>query len=146
MQKFFTVLVLLSSVAWATNAEDSQRDFERATTLLSQGQEDQALVSFGDYLRRYPASKQSDEAQFFMGEIYFRKKQYYEALKEFRKTQVRGGVDEETLGQATLRAGECWNLLGNPTFAKIEWGAAYRKFPKTKISQLAQDKIGELKQ
>ena len=79
-----------------------------------------------------------------MGEIYFRKKQYYEALKEFRKTQVRSSVDPETLGQETLKAGECWKFLGNPTFAKIEWEAVLRKFPNQKLVAQARDLLGSL--
>ena len=137
---FFWSFVVFAS----SDMEDSRRDFERAAALLTAGQEDQAIVSFGDFLRRYPASQQADEAQFFMGEVYYRKKQYFEALKEFRKTQVKKNVDAETLGQATLRAGECWKLLGNPTFARIEWEAVSRKFPEQKLGNQAKDFLGAL--
>ena len=144
LKKTLTIFTLLLAVSTQAENTDANRDYQRAADLLKSGLEDQALISFGDFLRRYPVSQQADEAQYFMGEIYFRKKQYYEALKEFRKTQVRKQVDNETLAQATLKAGECWRYMGNPTFARIEWEAVMRKFPDNKLALTAKDLLGSL--
>lgn len=111
--------------------QDAKRDFERATALLQNGQESQALVSFTDFLRRYPEHKLVGDAQFFIGEIFYRQRKYAEALHELQKVKdlLKGG--SQRTPDAFVKIGECHLKLGKTDRARIEWNAVKRRFPGT---------------
>lgn len=107
---------------------DAQRDFSRATELLQNGQESQALVSYTDFLRRYPEHKLVGDAQFSIGEIFYRQRKYPEALNEFQKVKdlLKGG--SQRTPDAFVKIGECHLKLGNIDRARIEWNAVRRRY------------------
>jgi TolA-binding protein len=117
---FFSLAAIADSLA--------QRDFEIAKALYSSGKESEALVSFSDFLRRHPADLLADDAQFLMGEIYFHKRQFQEAVNEYRK--VSRFQKGDRLADAYLRVGESQQRLGNFRAALIEFEAVRRRYPK----------------
>ena len=70
----------------------------------------------------------ADDAQFLMGEIYFRRRQFPEAIIEFRK--VARYQKGDRLADAYLRVGESQQKLGNYRAALIEFEAVRRRFAK----------------
>ncbi len=117
--------------------QDAQRDFTRATELLQNGQESQALVSFTDFLRRYPEHKLVGDAQFSIGEIFYRQRKYPQALNEFQKVKdlLKGG--SQRTPDAFVRIGECHLKLGNVDRARIEWNAVRRRYLGTAAAMQA---------
>jgi TolA-binding protein len=121
----------------AAGASDVQRDFARAQTLMQAGKEDDALVSFSDFLRRYPNDALSDDAQFAIGDLYFRRRKFDVALREFRKVLDYGITKSDRIADAGVRMGECFVQLREPERAQIEWEAVRRRFPKTEAAARA---------
>jgi TolA-binding protein len=134
------VVIFGTASAWADSL--AQRDFAIAKELLDSGKESEAQVSLTDFLRRHPTDALADDAQFNLGEIYFRKRQFSEAIAEFRKVAKYQKGDR--LPDAFLRLGEAQKLLGNYREALIEFEAVRRRFPKTPQYDQALSLIDDL--
>ena len=116
---------------------DAERDFSRGKTLLDEGKESEALVSFTDFLRRYPKHALADDSQYLIGEIWFRRRKFEMALEEFRKVLNYGAETADRVGDAAVRMGECWVALNKVDRARVEWEAVLRKFPKSEAGTRA---------
>jgi len=124
---------------------DADRDFERATALIKAGKESEALVSLTDFLRRHTESKRVAEAQFLIGEVEFRRRNFEASIRELKKTLKYIGKDDVTVADAVFLMGQCWYQLGRKDRALIEWRALMRRFPGTPASMKAESKIQEFK-
>jgi TolA-binding protein len=125
---------------------DSERDFSRAEELFKSGQEDAAIVSLTDFLRRYPASAQADDAQYLIGEVEYRRRNFDNAVRELKKTldyRKRGG---DRVADAYYLIGDSLLRLGQAEKARIEWEALRRAYPKSPAAGRAALKIMELDQ
>lgn len=119
-------------------AADAKRDFERAQGLLQKGEESQALISFTDFLRRYPNHELVGDAQYSLGEILFRQRRYQQALGEFLKVKDLLSGKSPKIPFAYVRIGECRQRLGQPVQAQIEWNAVIRRFPQSPAANEAK--------
>ena len=52
---------------------------------FDEGRYDVAREKFKELLSKYPKSENADNAQFWVGEIYYREKYYAEAIMEYQK-------------------------------------------------------------
>ena len=119
-------------VCAAALAGDAERDFARARELMQQGKEAQALVSFTDFLRRHRSDARAAEAQYAIGEVFYRQRNYGEAINELQKVFALQKKNEETTGlRASLLIGQAQLRLGQIAAARIEWEAVYRRAPTT---------------
>lgn len=138
---FLCFFCLAASAAGVSKemALDMQKDFERAQNLLNTGRETLALNSYLDFLRRYPQSLLAAEAQYAIGEIAHRQRNYTGALIELRKVSDLPDLREKkATAKASLLMGDCLLRLGHPREAKIEWDAVLRRFPKGPEAERAQ--------
>jgi TolA-binding protein len=131
MKNILRISLLASLFAGSTAVRaDSlaERDYALAKSLFDSGKESEALLSISDFLRRHPQDLLADDAQFLAGEIYFHKRDFQEAINEFRKVGKYPKGDR--LAAAHLRIGECQQNLGNVRAALIEFEAVRRRYPK----------------
>lgn len=142
---FQGALLSLTCIHAHANLSDEDRDFERARVLLQSGQESEALLSATDFLRRYPQSARADDAQYFVGEVYYRRRQFQLALEEYSKIPGMKNPGLDKISEAGLRMGECWIGLGDKTRAKIEWEAVLRKFPDSPAASAARLRLAGIK-
>lgn len=119
-------------------AADAKRDFDRANALLEKGEESQALISYTDFLRRYPRHALVGDAQYALGEVLFRQRRYRQALDEYLKVKDVMNGKSPKIPFAYLRIGECHQRLGDTERAKIEWNAVIRRFPETPAAEKAR--------
>jgi TolA-binding protein len=127
------------------NNLDEQRDFARAEELFKSGQEDKAVVSLTDFLRRYPSSLLADDAQYMLGAILFQRRNFVEAIRELKKTlNYRNRAGADRLPDAFLLVAEAWYKLGDSEKALIEWEALKRAYPGTPAAEQAQMRILEV--
>jgi TolA-binding protein len=123
---------------------DVERDFSRAEELFKSGQEDAAVVSLTDFLRRYPESARADDAQYMIGEIEYRRRNFDNAVRELKKTldyRKRGG---DRVADAYYLIGDSLLRMGHTEKARIEWEALRRAYPKSPAASRAALKIMEL--
>jgi TolA-binding protein len=127
---------------------DADRDYARARELVEAGQEDSALLALSDFLRWHPQSAKADDAQYFMGEVYYRKRDFARAVDEFRRVfEYKGRQGADRIPEAGVRLGEAWSHQGEPDKARIEWEAVLRTFPKSEAARMAEERLaGEIPQ
>ena len=138
-----SLLVFLPAGALAAKA-DTKRDFSRATELMRLGKESEALVSLTDFLRRYPKDSQAVEAQFLIGEVEYRRRNFEGAIRELKKTLKYKGKGNAVIADAYFLIGQCWYLMGRKERAFIEWQALIRSFPNAPAASKAKGKLYEL--
>lgn len=124
---------------------EPERDFSRAEELFKSGQEDAATLSLTDYLRRYPTGARADDAQYLLGEIEFRRRNFEAAIIELKKTLNYRQSGGDRIPDAFYLIGECLQHLGQTEKARIEWEALRRAYPNSPAAGRAYLKLMELK-
>ena len=68
-------------------AKPSSEDeiYRSAKQAFDQGDSEAARKGFQEFIRRYPKSNNADNAQFWIGEIYYREKWYEKAILEYQQ-------------------------------------------------------------
>ena len=89
-------LIILFSCAGSKNEDEItiKERFESGLLNLEKGKFLQAQLDFNNVLIRGTGSDFGDDAQYFLGESYYRNKEYLEAITEFEKLTRRMGFSE----------------------------------------------------
>jgi tetratricopeptide (TPR) repeat protein len=122
-------------LVWATAfaqpvSKDEQRDLARAEALMAQGAEQDAFVSFKDFLRRYPGSPLGPKAQLHLGDLHLRRSEFQLAQETFRRVHTMPQVQLQDRLRAALGTGDAWRGLGRLEDAILEWQAVRRRSGK----------------
>lgn len=116
--------------------EDSQRDF-------SAGNYDLALQGFQEYLKHYGTTQQAADAQFFIGEVFFRRDDFDGAVKEYDKVIVDHS-DSSRVANARYMKGVSLLKLSRRTEAKKEFQTLIDKYPGNSLVPKAKDYLKAL--
>ena len=114
----------------------AKRDFDR-------GAFETARSGFQRLLQRYPKSGSADNAQFWLGEIYYREQWYEKAILEYQKVienYPKGNKVEASL----LKQGLAFFKLGDKANARLILKELIRKHPKSNEAQIARQKVKEM--
>lgn len=84
------------------SAEDEEQHYQKLMKLIDEGQEQQAVTGFEEFLQRYPQSKHSDDAQYWLGESYYAMGNYNAAIKSFN-VLVMNYPQSQKYSQALLK-------------------------------------------
>jgi tol-pal system protein YbgF len=107
---------------------------------LSRRNYDLALSGFQEYLRLFPQSELADNAQYWIGEIYYARNDYERALKEFLRVEANYPAGRK-VPAALLKAGYCLQELRRQADAKQIYEKIRQKYPQTQEAGLAGDKL-----
>ena len=110
---------------------------------ITSGKYDLARSEFQDYLKYYGDSDLASNAQFYLGEIYYKQKQYGEAVTAYDKV-LTGYPKSFKLGPARLRKGMALIELGQKTAGIRELREVVKRFPGSDEDRLARAKLKEL--
>jgi tol-pal system protein YbgF len=110
---------------------DAQRDF-------SSGNYDIALQGFQEYLRNYGTTQQAADAQYFIGEIYFRRDDFDGAVKEYDKV-IDNYSDSSRVANARFMKGISLMKLTRRSEAKKEFLTIVEKFPGHELVPRSKD-------
>jgi tol-pal system protein YbgF len=129
------------------------------STLKSQSPEDQmyakgksafdnkdfetARIKFVNFIKKFPKSKQADNAQFWMGEIYFQEKWFEKAILEYQKV-IETYPNGNKVPAALLKQGLSFLELNDKTNASLILKELTKKYPERPEAKLAQKKLNEL--
>jgi len=102
-----------------------------------------ARVQFVKFIKKFPKSQNADDAQFWMGEIYFGEKWYEKAILEYQKV-IESYPNGDKVPAALLKQGYAFLELKDKTNASLILKELTRKYPETPESKLAQKKLGAL--
>jgi len=104
------------------------------------GDFDAALKGFSALIKRYPKSKNADNAQFWIGEIYYREKWYEKAILEYQKV-IEKYPKGNKVAAALLKQGFSFDNLKDKANARLLLKELIKKYPKSKEAQIAQKKL-----
>src|SRR5712672_2311897 len=110
---------------------------------ITSGKYDLARQEFQDYLKHYGDTDLAPNAQFYLGEIAYKQKQYEQAVAEFDKV-VTSYPKSFKLAPAHLKKGMALIDLGQKTAGVRELRDVVKRFPGTEEERRARAKLKEL--
>lgn len=105
------------------------------------GKTDLAISGFRNFLRRYPDSDLSDDAQFYLADCYLLKKDFKNARAEFDKVLAQSASYRK---QALLKRARALEGSGNARDQKLTLEALIKEFPDTTESDTAKEILKSL--
>jgi len=117
--------------------------YDSAYLDLKQGNHLLALQVFQELLRQYPESEYANNAQYWVGEIFYAKGEYDTAFVEFQKV-VTEYPNGEKVRAALLKMGYCLLQQNDPEGTRRYLNAVIQQFPDTEEADLARMKLSEI--
>ena len=125
----------------ATEANLSEEAlYQAAKTALDKGNMDAAREAFQAFLKKYPTSNNADNAQFWIGESYYREKWYEKAILEYQKV-IESYPKGNKVPAAFLKQGFAFQNMGEKANARLILKELITKFPNSNEAKIANDKI-----
>jgi len=118
--------------------------YARAKQHFDKGEYENARELFRSFLKQYPKSKKGDNAQFWIGEIYYREKWYEKAILEYQKVIENYPKGNKT-PSALLKQGFAFLSLDDKANARLILKELIRKFPDSNEANVAKNKLKTLK-
>jgi tol-pal system protein YbgF len=115
-----------------------------AKQAFDEGESDAARKKFQELIERYPKSQNADNAQFWVGEIYYRDKWYEKAILEYQKV-IENYPNGNKVHAALLKQGFAFLNLGDTANSRIIFEELIKKYPDSNEAKVAKQKLTELK-
>jgi tol-pal system protein YbgF len=117
--------------------------YDSAMRELNSGDQDEAIQSFRNYLHENGSSPYADDAQFWIGESYFRKGQYHRAIIEFNQVSINYGSGDRAPA-ALLRQAEAFRIVGDRVDARLSLQKVINRYPGTGEAAKASRMLTEI--
>jgi tol-pal system protein YbgF len=114
--------------------------YSQAYADYARGNFDLAIQEYTDYLRAYPETDLSDNAQYWIGECLYSKQKYEEALAAWDEL-FRRYPGSDKLPDARYKKGAALERLGRRSQAMIEYRAVANRYPNSEAGRKAREKI-----
>ena len=102
-----------------------------------------AIQGFETYLRTFPRTEQSDDAQYYIGEAYQLDGKPKEALAAYERV-ITDYPTSDRAADAYYKRGVMYALLNQPDRARESFEAAIQKFPDSEASTLSKQRLSSL--
>lgn len=106
----------------------------------SRGNYDLALSEFRQYVETYPTSEMADNAQYWIGECLYSKKQLNEAIAEFDKVSQLFSKGDK-VPAARFKKAMALMELGQIDSARAEFAAIVKLYPRTNEAVLSKQQL-----
>jgi len=120
-----------------------QRDYEKAYGFYADHRYDEALTLFKDFLKHYPQHHLADNAQYWIGEIFYDLEDYPNAILAFKEVVTRY-AEETKAPDALLKMGYSYVALDDPTNARVFLKRVIKNYPFSEAESKARAKLKEL--
>lgn len=107
---------------------------------LSKGNHQLALQGFQQFLTKFPQSDLADNAQYWLGEVFYAQKDNQKASDEFKKV-VEIYPRGDKVAAALLKIGYCYFNLGDQATGKKYMRIVIERFPNTEEARLARSRL-----
>jgi tol-pal system protein YbgF len=131
-------------VTKATEELSEDEIYRQAKQAFDQGNSDAARNKFKELIERFPKSERADNAQFWIGEIYYREKWYEKAILEYQKV-IENYPKGNKVPASLLKQGFAFLNLGDKANSRLILQELINKYPKTNEAKIATDKLKDLK-
>ena len=131
-----------STLADSGGSEDEV--YASAKQAFDQGDIEAARERFQKIIKQYPKSRHADNAQFWIGEIYYREKWYEKAILEYQKVLEKYPKGNK-VPASLLKQGLAFLNLGEKANARLILNELIVKHPKSNEAKIARKKLKGLK-
>ncbi len=104
------------------------------------GELDAARQLFQKFIKEFPKSKNVDNAQFWIGESYYREKWYERAILEYQ-TVIEKYPNGNKVPAAMLKQGMALQHIGEKPSARLIFEELVKKYPKASEAAVASQKL-----
>ncbi|MGV3516592.1 tol-pal system protein YbgF [Luteitalea sp.] len=120
-----------------------QRMFDTAQADYAAGQWPLAISGFEQFIRSFPTSDKSDDAQFYIGESYQLDGKFKEAVGAYEKV-IADYPSGDRVPQALYKRGVALSLLGENDRARESFQQVIRNYPQSEVAVLAKQVLDGL--
>ncbi len=136
-----TVGAVTSQPETPTDKPVSSKDlYDRAYKLYRQGEYAKSNEGFNEYLRRFPDTALTDNAYFWIGEIYYDQRQYEQAIVQYDKV-VQKFPDGDKIASAILKQAFAFSAIGDNLDARILLKKVINEHPGSEQAEIAKKKL-----
>jgi tol-pal system protein YbgF len=114
--------------------------YAAAKQRFDRGEYEDARQLFQALLEQHPKSDNADNAQFWIGEIYYHEKWYEKAILEYQKV-IENYPKGNKVRSALLKQGLAFSNLGDGDNAKLILKELVRKYPNSEEANIAEKKL-----
>jgi tol-pal system protein YbgF len=118
--------------------------YKDAYETFHRGDLEGARRKFEAFLKQYPNTELSDNAQFWTGETYYLKKDYEKAILEYEKAIVKY-PEGDKIPAALFKQAYAFLELGDKTNARNLFKRVIEKYPQSEQAAIAKKKLETIK-
>ncbi|HEV8253979.1 MAG TPA: tol-pal system protein YbgF [Vicinamibacteria bacterium] len=115
--------------------------YSQAYADYTRGNYDLAIQEFQEYLRAYPETEYSDNAQYWIGECYYGKQRFREAIEAW-DALFRNFPSSDKLPDAHFKKAVALERIGRRPQALIEYRYVAEHYPNSEAGRRAREKLG----
>lgn len=117
--------------------------YQTAKSAFDSADYETARDQFEAFLKKYPKSKNADNAQFWIGETYYREKWYEKAILEYQKV-IENYPKGNKVQASLLKQGLSFLNLGDKSNSRLILKELVKKYPKSNEAKVAQQKLKDI--
>jgi tol-pal system protein YbgF len=114
--------------------------YSQAYADYARGNYDLAIQEYREYIRNYPNTDLSDNAQYWIGECYFSKGRYNEAVAAWDDL-MRDYPASDKLPDARYKKGVTLERLGRRREALVEYRNVVERYPNSEAGRKARERL-----
>ena len=122
-----------------------QRMYDTAWVDYTSGQWALAIQGFEGYIKSFPRSELTDDAQFYIGQAYYANGEFKEAISAFGQVMA-AYPDGDVVPEATYKRGLSLDRLGQTERARTSFELIIENYPESPMAPLAQQAVNRLAQ
>ena len=123
---------------------DKESLYAAAYELFKTGKYEKSREAFENFLKQYPETEFSGNAQFWIAECYYFEKKYEKAIVEYDRV-VKNFPEGNKAPNALLKQGFSFQKLGDNASAKLLLQQVIKDYPNTSQARMARSKLLEIK-
>jgi len=128
----------------AVDANIEQSAYEQAFRMLQEGRYDPAAREFQAFLQAYPDGRYAANAQYWLGEVYYLKRDFDKAVTEFGKV-IDGYPNSPKRVNALLKKGFVHYEKGEWAKARTALQAVKQHYGDTSAARLADNRLRQMR-
>jgi len=121
-----------------------QNDYDVAFAHLRGGRYLESARGFEAFIQNHPQNELTDNAYYWLGESYYVKRQYPQALAAFQSLTSKFPASEK-VADSWLKIGYCYFEMDDLNKAEKTLDEVILKYPNTSIARLAKNRIRQIK-
>lgn len=124
--------------------KDGKLAYSQAFNVLKDGNYQQAILDFRNFITTYPESRYAANAQYWLGEANYASRDYNAALEEFKK--IRAQYPQSSKVQsAELKIGYTYYEMKDWASAKTALSQVIASYPDSKVARKANERLARMK-